>query len=352
MAGKLTKTSDTPLWPRIRHYMREPFAEFWGCLILLLLGDGVVAQVTLSGGDHGDYQSINWGWGLAVMLGVITSGGISGGHLNPAVTLSSCIYRGFPWKKFPIYMLAQFLGCMVGSALVYGHYHSAIDFYEGGNGIRTVGLPTSSAGIFATYPQPWLTIKGQFFSEVITTAVLQFMIFAINDQKNMAAGPLAPLMLFFILFAIGCCLGYPTGYAMNFARDFGARLVSSMIGYGGKVWSTGTWYFWVPIIAPFIGGVLGGFMYDLFMYTGDESPVNWPYMGFDRLLYIFDKKHKWPRIEHDMGMVEEAPSKEEIAHYSPPHAASEITPPAAAAAPSESTPPTAASESTPNTSDN
>lgn len=315
MADAIVQSPETPLWPRIRHKLREPFAEFWGCLILILLGDGVVAQVTLSGGTKGDYQSISWGWGLGVMFGVYAAGGISGGHLNPAVTLSSCIYRGFPWRKFPIYLIAQLLGCMVGAALVYGNYRSAIDVYEGCKGCRTVGGPKSTAGIFCTYPAEFMSTTGQFFSEVIASAVLQFAIFAINDNKNLAAGPLAPLILFFLIFAIGACLGWETGYAINLARDFGPRLVTSMIGYGSKVWTTGNYYFWVPIIAPFIGSALGGFFYDLFIYTGDESPLNWPYMGFDRIFYIFGKKEH-PRIEHDMGMTEQAPSKEEIAHFS------------------------------------
>lgn len=287
-----------PLWPKIRHYLREPFAEFWGCVILIVLGDGSVAQVTLSNGEKGDYQSISWGWGLGVMFGVYASGGISGGHLNPAVTLSSCVYRGFPWRKFPGYMLAQTLGCMVGAAIIYGNYRSAIDTFEGCKGCRTVSGPKSTAGVFCTYPAPFMTRTGQFFSEIVASAVLQFVIFAINDTKNMPAGPLAPLVLFFLIFAVGACLGWETGYAINFARDFGPRLVTAMIGYGSEVWSAGGYYFWIPMVAPFIGCLLGGFFYDLFIYTGDESPLNWPWMGFNR----------WPpnkRIEHDMGMVDE-----------------------------------------------
>jgi aquaglyceroporin related protein len=101
-------------WSRIRHFMREPFSEFFGVFILILFGDGVVAQVVLSNGTKGDYQSISWGWGLGVMLGVYT-GGISGAHLNPAVTFANCVFRRFPWRKFPIYMLAQTLGAMCAS---------------------------------------------------------------------------------------------------------------------------------------------------------------------------------------------------------------------------------------------
>lgn len=110
-------------------------------------GNGSIAQVVLSGGDKGDWQSINWGWGLGILLGVYVSGH-SGANLNPAVTLANCVYRKFPWKKFPIYMLAQTLGAAVASAVVYANYIRAIDVFEGGDGIRTM----KSAGIFATYP--------------------------------------------------------------------------------------------------------------------------------------------------------------------------------------------------------
>ena len=158
-------------WSRIRHIMREPFSEFFGVFILILFGDGVVAQVVLSKETKGDYQSISWGWGLGVMLGVYTAG-ISGAHLNPAVTFANCVYRKFPWRKFPGYMLAQILGAMTASAIVYANYKSAIDAFEGGAGIRTVGGNTSSAGIFCTYPAAFMSKTGQFFSEFIASTLL------------------------------------------------------------------------------------------------------------------------------------------------------------------------------------
>ncbi|PGH10586.1 hypothetical protein AJ79_05409 [Helicocarpus griseus UAMH5409] len=273
---------EQPLWCRIRHTLREPFSEFFGVFILVLFGDGSVAQVVLSGGEKGDYQSISWGWGLGVMLGVYCSG-ISGAHLNPAVTFANCVFRKFPWRKFPIYSLAQILGAFAAAGVVYGNYKSAIDVFEGGVGIRTVGLPTSSAGIFCTYPADFLTKTGQVFSEVIASAILMFCIFALLDNDNNGAGNLTPLGLFFVIFGIGACFGWETGYAINLARDFGPRLMSYFVGYGHEVWSAGGYYFWVPMFAPFVGCTLGGFLYDVFLYTG-TSPVNTPWMGLDRLI--------------------------------------------------------------------
>lgn len=235
------------------------------------------------------------------MLGVYTSGA-SGAHINPAVTFANCVFRGFPWRKFPVYALAQLLGAMCGAAIVYGNYKSAIDVFEGGPGIRTVPgySTTATASIFCTYPADFMSKTGQFFSEFLASSILMFMIFALKDNDNLGAGPLTPLGLLFVIFGIGACFGWETGYAINLARDFGPRLVSYMLGYGHEVWTAGNYYFWVrsrfsiatafahlriqvPMVAPFFGCTFGGWIYDLFLYTGLESPINTPWIGVKRL---------------------------------------------------------------------
>ena len=240
------------LWSRIRIVLREFFAEFFGTFTMVFFGNGSVAQVLLSAGQasapggngYGSYQSISWGWGLGVMLGIYVSGD-SGGYLNPAITFCNCLYRQLPWRRFPIYFLAQFLGGFLASGVVYANYVSAINNYEG-YGIRTVPpSKTATAGIFCTYPQSFLTRTNMFFSEFIASSALMFVIFALKDDSNLGAGNLLPLMLFFLIFGLGACFGYETGYAMNLARDFGPRLMSYAVGYGGGVWSTGGYYFWV-----------------------------------------------------------------------------------------------------------
>lgn len=177
------------------------------------------------------------------MLGVYV-GKKSGGHLNPAVTLANCVYRGMPWRKFPIYFIGQLLGAMAAAFILYGNYMSAIDNFEG-KGIRTVSGPNATAGIFCTYPAEFMTRTGMFFSEFICSSLLQLVIFALADPANGAAGPFMPLALFFLIFGIGACWGWETGYAINLARDFGPRLVSYIVGYGPEVWSAGGYYFWV-----------------------------------------------------------------------------------------------------------
>lgn len=271
-----------PKWVSIRETMQDAFSEFLGTMILILFGDGVVAQVVLSGNEKGEYQSISWGWGIGVMLGVYASGK-SGGHINPAVTFTNCVFRGHPWRKFPVYMLAQILGAMAGAAIVYGNYKSAIDMFEGGAGIRTVTGDTATAGVFCTYPAPFMTRTGMFFSEVVASSILMMCIYAMADDNNIGAGKMMPLGLFFLIFGIGACFGWETGYAINLARDFGPRLVSYMLGYGHEVWSAGGYYFWIPMVAPFVGCMLGAFIYDLLIYTGADSPINEPWLGLQRL---------------------------------------------------------------------
>ncbi|KAI4744633.1 aquaglyceroporin like protein [Aureobasidium sp. EXF-8846] len=191
-------------------------------------------------------------------------------------------------------MLAQTLGAFCASGVVYANYKSAIDTFEGGAGIRTVTGANSTAGIFCTYPAEFMTRTGMFFSEFIASALLMFLIFALKDDSNLGSGNLTPLGLFFIIFGIGACWGWETGYAINFARDFGPRLMSYFLGYGHEVWSAGNYYFWVPMVAPFFGCTFGGFLYDLLMFTG-ESPINEAWMGipgaYNRLM-SFGKSKK------------------------------------------------------------
>jgi aquaglyceroporin related protein len=180
-----------------------------------------VAQVLLSTGQttapggqgFGNYQSINWGWGLGVMLGIYVAGD-SGGFLNPAVTLAFCIYRKLPWRRFPIYTIAQLLGGFCASGVVYANYINGINNVEG-HGIRTVPpSTTATAGIFCTYPQAFLTKTSQFFSEFIASTILIFVIFALKDDSNpgamgkSGAGQLFPLALLFLIFGLGACFGF------------------------------------------------------------------------------------------------------------------------------------------------
>lgn len=168
----------------------------------------------------------------------------SGGHLNPVVTFVNCLYRGHPWRKFPIYFMGQLLGAMAGAFIVYGNYYHAVNNFEGGT-MRTVVGDTATAGIFCTYPAEFMTRESMFWSEFVASSILIFVIFSLIDPKGGNAGKHMPIALFFLIFGIGACFGWETGYAINLARDFGPRLTSYIVGYGHEVWSTGGYYFWV-----------------------------------------------------------------------------------------------------------
>lgn len=250
--------------------LRELSAEFFGTFILITFGVGVVAQVVLSGKTAGEHLSINIGWGIAVVMGIYVAGGISGAHLNPAVTLAVACFRQFPWSKVLPYTLAQVAGAFVASALVYGTYYEALNDFDGGQ--RQVIGGNSTAGIWATYPSMFKngarlsTFPGGFVDQVVGTALLVALVFALSDTRNMAPqANLAPIGVGLIVFVIGMTYGYNAGYAINPARDFGPRLFTYLAGWGPEVFTVYNHWWWVPIVGPLIGGVIGGLLYDVFI---------------------------------------------------------------------------------------
>jgi MIP family channel proteins len=245
--------------------VRETAAEFLGTFVLIVFGVGVVAQVVLSGGTSGQYLSINIAWGLAVTMGCYVAGGVSGAHLNPAVTLALAVHRGFPWTKVAAYVLAQTAGAFAAAATVYLTYREAFTAFDGG--VRQIGGAQGTAGIFATYPQAYLsTFPGGFVDQVVGTALLVLVIFGITDRRNAPApGSLTPVVVGLLVLLIGMTFGHNAGYAINPARDFGPRLFTAIAGWGGAVFTTAGAWSWVPIIAPCVGGVLGGAVYDFFI---------------------------------------------------------------------------------------
>ena len=244
--------------------MREALAEFLGTFVLILFGVGVVAQVALGGGANGQYLSINLGWGLAVTLGVYVSAGVSGAHLNPAVTVALAAWRGFPWAKVGPYIGAQLAGAFVASAVVYLTYADALTHLDGG--VRQVIGPLGTAGIWATYPQPWLSTLGGLIDQIVGTAALVLVVFALSDSRNTAPqSNLGPIVVGLLVAAIGMSYGLNAGYAINPARDFGPRLFTALAGWGGEVFNAGNGWWWVPIAGPMIGGPIGGLVYDVFI---------------------------------------------------------------------------------------
>jgi MIP family channel proteins len=253
--------------PPLRHALA---GEFLGTALLLVLGDGVVASVALLG-KQADWIVITTGWGLAVALGVYLSGRLSGGHLNPAVTLALATRGAFPWSRVGPYMLAQVAGAYVGAAVVYCDYANAFAAFEAAHGVtrgamvsgKLAGPFAGGAGVFATFPafdEPFRNV----FSELLGTAVLLLAARALTDPRN--ASPtraFTPLLMGLTVWSIGLSLGGLTGYAINPARDFGPRLVAATFGWGTAVFESHGWYFWIPIVGPLLGGIAGAWLYDV-----------------------------------------------------------------------------------------
>lgn len=243
---------------------RELAAEFLGTFILICFGAGVVAQVILSGGAAGNIVSIHIAWGLGVVMGVYVAGGVSGAHLNPAVTVALAVHRKFPWSKVLPYSAAQTAGAFAASILVFVVYREALSNFDGG--VRQITGAYATAGIWATYPQPYLSTFGGLVDQIAGTALLVLLIFALTDEKNFAPPAyLVPIVVGLVVVVIGEAFGFNAGYAINPARDFGPRLFTSIAGWGAGVFRAGNNWWWVPIVGPLVGGVLGGLTYDLFI---------------------------------------------------------------------------------------
>lgn len=237
----------------------ELSAEFLGTMILILFGCGVVAQVVAAG--IGDHDSITWAWGFGVTLGVYVAARLSGAHLNPAVTLALAAFKGFSWKKVLPYSLAQTAGAFVAALLVRWNYTEVLAKADPGHTIKTQGVFSTLPGNGTLPVSEWGALRDQ----VIGTAILVLVIFAVTDLLNTPPGAnLAPLIIGFLVVAIGMAWGADAGYAINPARDFGPRLASFLTGYG-TAWRDqyGNLYFWVPIVGPLIGGVIGAAVYRL-----------------------------------------------------------------------------------------
>lgn len=253
--------------------MREALAEFFGTTILIAFGLGVVAQTVLSSGGAGSPLGIHLCWGIAVILGVYASAGVSGAHLNPAVTLALALRRGFPWSRVGPYVIAQMLGAFAGAAIVYVTYHEAFAAFDGG--VRQIAGAQGTAGIFSTYPAPFLSTFGGFIDQVVGTALLIVAVFALTDERNAppAAG-LTPVLVGVAVMGIGMAFGFNAGYAINPARDLGPRLFTALAGWGPGVFTAANGYWWVPVVAPCVGAVIGGVGYDVCVRDRHPAQTN------------------------------------------------------------------------------
>ncbi|KAJ7335151.1 hypothetical protein JRQ81_013092 [Phrynocephalus forsythii] len=257
---------------RIRNMLlRQALAECLGTLVLVMFGCGSVAQIVLSRGSHGRFLTVNLAFGFAVTLGILIAGQVSGAHLNPAVTFAMCFLAREPWIKLPIYTLAQTIGAFLGAGIVFGLYYDAIWAFAGDQLLVTG--PNGTAGIFATYPSEHLHSVNGFFDQFIGTAALLVCILAIVDpHNNPVPKGLEAFTIGFVILVIGTSMGFNSGYAVNPARDFGPRLFTAIAGWGSEVFTTGRQWWWIPIVAPFLGAIAGVLVYQLMIGCHDEPP--------------------------------------------------------------------------------
>ena len=241
--------------------LAETIAEFLGTALILLFGSGVCSMVVLFGtgvpGEvvQGGYTNIVFGWAIGVTMGVYVSARISGAHLNPAVTLALAVFRGFPWRKVVPYTLAQTLGAFAGAAVVFWNYRLAFARFD--------PMLEKTAGIFTTLPAFPNALSAGFLDQVIGTALLLLLVFAIVDESNQLPGWLTPILIGVAVLGIGISFGALHGYAINPARDFGPRLFTALAGFRNTGFTGPNPVFWVPIVAPLIGGILGAGLYDI-----------------------------------------------------------------------------------------
>ena len=230
-----------------------PFlAEFIGTALLILLGDGVVANVLLKGtkGENAGWIVVTFGWGMAVFAAVFCVASFSGAHINPAVTLGLAVAGKFGWAQVPGYLIAQFLGAALGALLTYAHYRP--HFLHTENGDRKLG-------VFCTAPE--IRSGGaNFLSEVIGTFVLVFGVLYMATPDT-GLGALDALPVGLLVLAIGLCLGGTTGYAINPARDLSPRIMHALLPLGQGKRDSDWGYAWVPVLGPFAGGALAGLAY-------------------------------------------------------------------------------------------
>ncbi|WP_434675963.1 MIP/aquaporin family protein [Pseudomonas sp. D3-10] len=239
-------------------------AEFLGTALLIFFGTGCVAALKVAGASFGLWE-ISIIWGVGVSMAIYFSAGISGAHLNPAVSIALCIFTDFEKRKLPFYIVCQVTGAFCGALLVYTLYSNLFfDFEQSRHMIRGTVASLELASVFSTYPHPALSTGQAFLVEMIITAILMGVIMSLTDDNNgLPRGPLAPLLIGLLIAVIGSSMGPLTGFAMNPARDFGPKLMTFFAGWG-EISLTGARdipYFLVPIFAPILGACLGAAAY-------------------------------------------------------------------------------------------
>ncbi|RAL08286.1 putative aquaglyceroporin [Aspergillus homomorphus CBS 101889] len=277
------------IWSKVRFYAKEPFAEWLGTSVAITLGLCAGLSHYTSQGQAGTYASQCAAWGFSFMIGIYIAGGVSGAHLNPAITISLSVWRGFPARKCTLYVLAQVLGAITAGGLAYAIYHDAIVDLSVKS--QVIQSKTTASQALLTGPKDFVTPVTAFFDEFLGSAILVGIILALGDDANAPPGAgMQAFIIGIVITVLLLALGYNTGGCFNAPRDFGPRLTVLMAGWGGQVFmEKNVWWVWGPWIADIFGGLFGAMVYDLAIFTGGESPVNYPPRRRKRALLIKEK---------------------------------------------------------------
>jgi len=247
-----------------RRLTGEMISEAIATFIIIAIGDSAACMYVLY--DPSPYKQAYWGvcitWGLAVTIAIYVTGGVSGTHANPAVSLAFAMFRGFSWRKVIPYWAAQVAGAFVGAALVYAMFSPVIDHFNTINHLTRAG-DGGAAGVFFTHPGDQITPMHALLDQIILTGFLLLGIFAVTEERNILAptGNAGPLIIGLLVAMIGASAGYLEAWALNPARDFGPRLFAYLMGWGAQALPSPGNYWWVPIVGPLIGAVIGAAVY-------------------------------------------------------------------------------------------
>jgi aquaglyceroporin related protein len=259
-------------WAGFRMKNQRPLAEFLGMVVFMFLGVSANLSVYVSEKQSGTQQTVWWTWGFAVMIGIYIAGGSSGAFLNPMIVMVLAVFRGFPARRIPVYILVQILGAFIGSLLAFAVFRDSILNLDGAL------LPETTGVNFYTQPQAdYISVHTAFIVEMLGSAVIACTILALGDSGNSPPGAGMHAFIIGLLITTTCmALGWITRGCFNPARDLGPRLAALAVGYPlhsftdwANFWIWGAW------CAPMVGGLIGGVAYDACVFKGGESPVNY-----------------------------------------------------------------------------
>ncbi|KAI1267621.1 aquaporin-like protein [Xylariaceae sp. FL1019] len=259
------------IWARIRAKHPEPLSEFLATFVAIFLGLAGTLSVNLSENQtykYGTYETTCWAWGFAWMFGIYLGGGVSGAHMNPAISFSLSVFRGFPWRQCLIYVIAQFLASLAAGALAFGIFQDTIYHID-------PSMEQTATSFFST-PQTWVSMSSACFNQIVGSAIMMLAVFALGDDQNNPPGAgMHAFVLGLLVTTLKFTLGYNIGSALNPASDFGPRVIAYAVGYRQPTVFNSLWWLYGPWLSTLAGSVIGCSIYDGFVFVGSESPINW-----------------------------------------------------------------------------